>query len=259
MKRRSTYYTSFNKSLASSDCNRQRYLVLATSGTINYDGRYNWRDVRVIGELKESVSKKNSQEISNFCRNARENFTNQLTRLFLHGFILRGSIIKLWVFGRSGPYGCEIIDALEDPDRFIKVIVGYTMMSDAEVGLDTFIGKGNIGRWIMLKGEGKTKEEKLYVEDQPIALQRAIVCGGTTLYRAMRQKANCWELVVKFSWRSNKRQAEEELLQLAKERQVWGVAEMFGYLDLSSVVDLCQGQKFGKARSFKPRPSGSLN
>lgn len=48
-------------------------------------------------------------------------------------------------------------------------------------------------------------------------------------------------------------------MQLAKERQVWGVAELFGHRDLSSVADLRQGLKFGKLRSFKPRPNGSLN
>lgn len=56
------------------------------------------------------------------------------------------------------------------------------MMSHAELGLDTFIEKDEIGRWIMFKEEGKTKEEKLYLEGQPIALQRAIVCRRTTCY-----------------------------------------------------------------------------
>jgi hypothetical protein len=36
--------------------------------------------------------------------------------------------------------------------------------------------------------------------------------------------AKDWEFAVKFSWWSDKRQAEGELLQLAKEREVWGIA-----------------------------------
>lgn len=79
--------------------------------------------------------------------------------------------MELWVFDRSGPYNCKRFDAHEYPDRFIKLIVGYTMMSHAELGFDTFIEKDEIGRWIMFKEEGKTKEEKLYLEGQPIALQ----------------------------------------------------------------------------------------
>lgn len=90
--------------------------------------------------------------------------------------------MELWVFDRSGPYNCKRFDAHEYPDRFIKLIVGYTMMSHAQLGLDTFIEKDEIGRWVMFKEEGKTKEEKLYLEGQPIALQRAIVCRRTTCY-----------------------------------------------------------------------------
>lgn len=106
----------------------------------------------------------------------------------------------------------------------------------------------------MFQGEGETTEERLYLEDQPIALQQAIVCRGTTCYRAKRQTGSRWELVVKFSWRSDKRRAEGELLQLAKKRHIWGVAELFGHQDLSSVADLREGLKFGEPRSFHRYP-----
>lgn len=127
--------------------------------------------VPVIGELKESVSRNFPQEVADFCRHAREVFKNQPTRLFLHGFVLRGSIMELWICDRSGPYSCERFDAHKDPDRFIKVIVGYTMVSEDGLGLDTFIKQDKIGKWIMFQGEGKTRETRLYLEDQPIALQ----------------------------------------------------------------------------------------
>ena len=39
-----------------------------------------------------------------------------------------------------------------------------------ELGLDTFIKQDKIGKWIMFRGEGKTTEERLYLEDQAIAL-----------------------------------------------------------------------------------------
>jgi len=81
-------------------------------------------DVWVIGKLKESVSKNYLDEFAKFCGHAREVFTSQPTRLFLHGFVIRGSIVELWVFDRSGPYSCEKFDLHKDPDRFIKVIIG---------------------------------------------------------------------------------------------------------------------------------------
>ncbi len=260
VERRSTYYTSFNKPLEGFGGNRQPDLFLAPLNIEKCNERYHWRDVQVIGELKESVSKNSLQEIAQFCGYAREVFTNQPTRLFLHGFVLRGSIMELWVCDRSGPYSCERFDVHKDPVRFIKVIVAYTMMSDDDLGLNTFIkGDKKFGRWIMFKGDGNTKQERLELEDQPIAFQRAIVCRGTTCYRAKRHGASRWDFVIKFSWRSNKRRAEGDLLQLAQRRNVWGVAKLFGHQDLISVSQLRKGLQFGMPRSFPSVSSGSIN
>lgn len=256
--RRSKYYTSFNKRLDISGCNRLLDLFLAPRDLSMCQGRYSWRDVRVIGKFKESFSDRNQLEIAEFCGYARDVFISQPTRLFLHGFFLRGSIMELWVFDRSGPYICKSFDAHKHPNRFIKVILAYTMMSDEELGLNMFIKEDDIGKWIMIKGEGQAKEERLDLDDQPIAFQRAIVCGGTTCYRARRQGVSRWEFVVKFSWRSDKRPAEGELLKLAKEKQVWGIAQIFGHQDLTSVERLRQGLQFGKPRSFQSVSIGSL-
>lgn len=196
---RNQYYTSFNRPLQGSGCNRQPDIFLAPRNTCKFQRRYYWRDVRVVGELKESVSSKNRLEVAQFCGYAREVFTSQPTRLFLHGFILRGSIMELWICDRSGPYSCGRFDAHKDPARFIKVMLAYTMMSDEELGLNMFIKEDDVGKWIMIKGEGQAKEERLDLEDHPIAFQQAIVCRGTTCYRAKRQGLSRAEFVVKFS------------------------------------------------------------
>ncbi|KAI9770216.1 MAG: hypothetical protein M1839_003244 [Geoglossum umbratile] len=235
---RSMYYTSYKKSLNGSDCDRQPDLFLAPSGTTKCNGRYNWLDVRVIGELKESISKNYPKDVY------KSTYAPISTWL-----VIRGSMVELWVFDRSGPYSCGKFDLHEGPDRFIKVMAGYTMMSDEELGLNTYI---------MFKGRGETKEQRLYLEEEPIAFQRAIVCRGTTCYRARRPGAKDWEFVVKFSWRLDKRRAEGELLQLAKERGVWGVARLFGCQDLTSIAELRQGLQFGKPRTF-PSASGSFS
>ncbi|KAI9765252.1 MAG: hypothetical protein M1839_005599 [Geoglossum umbratile] len=253
------YYTSYKQSLNGSDYDRQLDLFLAPSDTPQYNGKYNWEDVRVIGELKESISKNYPDELAKFSGHAREVFTSQPTRRFLHGFVIRGSIVELWVFDRSGPYSCEKFNLHKNPDRFIKVMAGYTMMSNEELGLNTYIKEDEHGKDIMFKVEGKTKEEKLYLEDEPIALQHAIVCSGTTCYRAKRLGVENWEFMVKFSWRSDKRRAEGELLRLAKERGVRGVARLFGYQDLDSITNLRQGLQFGKPRWFSSATSGSIN
>jgi hypothetical protein len=125
--------------------------------------------------------------------------------------------------------------------------------------LNTYIKEDTHGKYMMFKAESEMEEGKLYLEDEPIAFQHAIVCRGTTCYRAKRLGAEDWAFVVKFSWRSDKRRAEGELLQLAKERGVWGVARLFGYQDLDSIANLRKGLQFGKPQTFRSSTSGSIS
>ena len=77
--------------------------------------------------------------------------------------------MELWVFDRSGPYSAAKFDIHKDPSRFIKIIAGYSIISNEELGINTFIKKDKIGKHIMIKGDDEIKEEKLYLEDKPIA------------------------------------------------------------------------------------------
>ena len=55
------------------------------------------------------------------------------------GFTICRSLMRLWLFDRSGPYNSEKFDIHKEPERFVKVLAGYALMSDAELGLNTFI------------------------------------------------------------------------------------------------------------------------
>jgi hypothetical protein len=159
-------------------------------------------------------------------------------------------MIELWVFDRSGLYSCKEFDIHKDPHRFIRVMAAYTFMNNKELGMDTYIKMDKIGKYIMFKGEDQTKRERLYLEDELIASPQAIVCRGTTCYRAKRMNSN-YEFVVKFSWRTEERTAEGTLLKLAKDRNVWGVARLFGHKDLRKTNDLRDGMTFGKPQKFR--------
>ncbi|KAF1997507.1 hypothetical protein P154DRAFT_524707 [Amniculicola lignicola CBS 123094] len=256
---RGMFYESPDLPLAGSDCKRKPDLFLAPLSASKHNDKYDWADIRVIGELKQSeIRGKYTEELLNFSGHAREVFAAQPTRRFLHGFIIRGSSMELWVFDRSGPYGSEKFNIHEDPRRFIKIMFGYTRMGGGELGVNTYIQEDENGNYIVLQEEGKEKE-RLYLEDKPIAFQRAIVCRGTACYRAKKRESERWEYVVKFAWRSDKRRAEGELLKLAKERNVWGVAKLISHRDLETIADMRRELEFRKPQKFRSARRDSIN
>jgi len=59
--------------------------------------------------------------------------------------------MRLWVFDRSGPYNSEKFNIHKEPERFVKVLAGYAIMSDAELGLNTFIKRDRNGKYIITR------------------------------------------------------------------------------------------------------------
>jgi hypothetical protein len=59
--------------------------------------------------------------------------------------------MRLWVFDRSGPYNSEKFDIHKESERFVKVLAGYALMSDAELGLKTFIKRDGNGKYIVTR------------------------------------------------------------------------------------------------------------
>lgn len=103
----------------------------------------------MIGELRES-DKEWKVKLLQLGRYMRDVFAIQLTRRFVHGFTLLGSIMELWIFDRSGPYSSGVFDIHKEPEKSIRAIAGNTMMSDKELGLDTFTDLDEKYRSIMI-------------------------------------------------------------------------------------------------------------
>jgi hypothetical protein len=186
---------------------------------------------------------------------AREVFGSQPDRRFVPGFTICGSVMRLWVFDRSSSYSSEKFDIHEEPERFVKVIASYALMTDAELGLNTFIKRDGNDKYIIARGV------KIYLEDKPIASTKAIVCRGTTCYRGRRVGSTEWEYVVKFAWPSDKRQREGRLLKLAKERGVTGIAVWFNHEQVTSdghpdtIANLRRAMEFGEPRELSTKAS----
>ncbi|EEH34453.2 hypothetical protein PAAG_05502 [Paracoccidioides lutzii Pb01] len=236
---RGTFYSTVSKAdLTSSKAERQVYLLRARGGSPSRN-KHDWRDVLVIS------------------RCVREVFVAQPTRWFVHAFTVCGTKMEAWVFDCSGPYSSGVIDVYEDSRWFFQVLVGYTMMSDEELGLDTFIAGDEGGnKSITIKRPGNSEGKKVRLGEM-LSCQCAIMCHGTTCFLANDGQV---EGVVKFSWVSDKRWPEAELLKLAGQRNVQGVARIIGHGAITSISDMPCGLTFNdKCHNFKSAPPSTAS
>ncbi|EGC46848.1 serine/threonine protein kinase Sgk2 [Histoplasma capsulatum var. duboisii H88] len=256
---RGTYYTTASKAdLTGSQAERQVDLLLRARGGTPSRNKHDWRDILVVGELKKSTEEiKTKGTLLQMSRYVREVFTAQPTRRFVHAFAVCGTKMEAWVFDRSGPYSSGVIDVYEDSRRFFQVLVGYTMMSDEELGLDIFIARDEGGnKSITVKGPGNSEEKVLRLGEM-LSFQRAIVCRGTTCFLANDGQV---EGVAKFSWVSDKRRPEAELLELAGQRNVQGVARIIGHSTITNIADMRRDMAFDDRRhDFKSAPPSTTS
>ncbi|KAL9125176.1 MAG: hypothetical protein Q9217_005580 [Psora testacea] len=248
---RGVYYTSeSSKDLTGAEARRQLDIFIKrksnASGTV-----HNWKDVQVIGEHQKSNSKDFKSLLLQLGRYMRDVFTAQPTRRFIHGFFLSGTTMELWVVDRSGPYSSGEFDIHKEPEQFIRALAGYAMMSDEELGLDTFVERDGEDQFIAITEDVNGKERRLQLEPVPIAYQRAIVCRGTSCFRARSPGSKGLQYVTKFSWVSDKRRPEADLLRLAREKGVKGVAKLFAYHYITSITDMREGLTFGQPYAFR--------
>ena len=241
------YTTSATTELVGAEARRQLdFFVKRRTDAV--DTSHDWKDVRVIGEHRVS-QKEWKRKFLQIGRYVRDVFSVQPTRRFVHAFTLLGATMELWVFDRSGPYSSGPFDIHDEPEKFIRALVGYALMSDDELGLDSFIEHDSQDNSITIQEDLTGKDVKIQLEQQPMVIHRAIVCRGTTCFRSKDGKK-----VVKLSWPSDLRPPEAEHLRRARDRGVTGVATLFGHHDITSIEELRDSLIFPPPHRFRKTP-----
>lgn len=110
------------------------------------DGERDWSTVLVIGEHKQNPNKdrfvkKKPVQLAGY---TREVFGSQLEQRLVLGFTICGSVAT-----RSNLYNSEQLDIKKEPKKFIRVIAEHTLMTDAELGSNTFIKRDRTGKYIV--------------------------------------------------------------------------------------------------------------
>ncbi|GJD04212.1 hypothetical protein ColKHC_13037 [Colletotrichum higginsianum] len=205
-------------------------LTMPTSPAANVPTK--WDQVQVVGQFYRHSCVCYQDGLLRLCQSAQQVFASQPTRLFLHGFYIRGSLIELWAFDRSGLYCSDVFDVQEDFIQFFSILVSYQWMTDQDLGKSDLIEADEGGSYIVLDSEAMPSLGKLYLEGQPIASRESVVGTGTTCYRARMPDSNRWDYVLKFKWRWARQRPEDELLKLVQERRVWGAISLDYYKEL---------------------------
>ena len=229
------------------------HLFLTRSAMLNPSTKIAWRDVQAIGHLclDDSINYQNG--LLRLCEHAQKVFMSQPTRHYLHGLYVRKSLVEAWIFDRSGIYCCQAFNWQEEFVRFSSLVLNYRFMTDKNLGISDIIKSSEAGSYITLDNASVPFLQKLYLEDQTIALSEDIVGEGTTCYRAKKLGSQRWDFVVKFKWRPASKRPEEELLQLAKEKNAWGVVSLDYSKAIDSTANLRRGFQFGPYRRFLTR------
>lgn len=252
---RASYFRSSGNRRVIGEAQRQLDLFVKAKATAAHK-QHDWKDVLVVGELKKSDQKGKGLwlQVGSAVRHV---FTHQPTRRFVHAFTLTGSEMETWVFDRSGPFSGATFDIHHEPEKFIQVFCSYLMMNEKELGLDTFTKRKDNKLFITIPTEthGKTRKRKFEMEPEPIAIQRAIVCRGTSCFLAKIVGAAECDTVLKFSWTSSLRKPEADLLNKAYERGVKGIAKVVGYQEeITSIKSLRADLTFSTPHKFRPVP-----
>jgi len=207
----------------------------AVSGSTRVFGEYHHNDAPVMAE--------DDSDFLRFCERAREVFETQSARKFLHAFLVCGTTLELWVFDRSGAYSSDMLDLAQKPHLLMQTLANYTMMSDEEVGLNTFVKRLEPGSDSYVTFN---QHDKLHLRPGIIAAKSYIIGLGTTCYAASESTTGEPNFVVKFSWRKDEAPAELRVLKRASERNVWGIIRLLGHQDLGSIADLRHGLQFSQ-------------
>ncbi|KAL9123118.1 MAG: hypothetical protein Q9187_000331 [Circinaria calcarea] len=250
------YSTTSPKDLVGAEAQRQIDLFIKRKDGQPPDAAHDWKNVEVIGELK-AFNKERKGTLLQIGRYVRDVFSCQPTRRYVHAFTICGHQMEIWVFDRSGCYSPKSFDIYKEPELFIQVIAGYTMMNEEELGLDTYTEQNGDDRFIYIEQDRSGGRKRLQLNSNPITRQRAIVCRGTSCYLTKPSEPADWNYVAKFSWTSDKRKPEADLLRLAHERGVEGIAKLIGHRDITSVDEMRSGLKFNNSYSFRNAPSAA--
>ncbi|KAA8902846.1 hypothetical protein FN846DRAFT_920128 [Sphaerosporella brunnea] len=233
--------------------------------------QYDWRCIRIVGELKANPDESDSDStLAQLANYVREMFNAQPSRRWVHVFTLCGANLRAWLFDRSGATASRLIDINAEPVLFLRVVCGYALMDATAVGFDPSIKWARNGvedtydpsvaaaapsamphpyLYAPLRSDDvQSGPVKLEIDPNPLFNRRSIVTRGSVCWKARRisdppgvatrsavKSAQSWPYVVKDQWRAAERQSECDIIssmqRCSSDRQEVGLPHYNWYGD----------------------------
>lgn len=179
-----------------------------------------WADVTALGLLHQGTQQQGILQLSRYARSV---FYRQPSRVYLHGFLVWGQRAQLWLFDRSGIYGSSQRTVRGPDDPYLLAMVGCM-----------FITKGDWGMSPVVHRNGKHDNNHaadIFVLCSKIfeRVSANLVGDGLTVHTARRADDSDERYAVKFKWSAASESNEINMLNLLKDRNVWGVIRLESY------------------------------
>lgn len=185
----------------------QRFMEAIDRGSIT------WKDILAVMEIKSNKDQQAAAD-KQVARYAQNIFNAQPGRRFVIALTVVESKVTLWIFDRSGAISCEPFDIHEEPEKFLRIILGTFYFDMEQLGYDhTVYNKPESGDDLFIKVAGvEYKVNCIYHEP-------GIKGRGTVCYRGENQTDSS-VVVIKDSWVDvSRRETEVEILEQLNKRE----------------------------------------
>ena len=126
-----------------------------------------WSEILVTGELKSNPDQDGYEKAwVDLATYAREGLPHTRPEILCWVFTLCGSRMRLWHFDRSGACGSSSFDINQDGLAFIRVMLGYYLMTDEQLGLDPTIQGPEGKRYVEISRDSQVERLVLTEIDQ---------------------------------------------------------------------------------------------
>lgn len=211
---------------------------------------HDWKEVLVVGKLTQGRAGEYSEasDVLWLAGFVREVFYTQPGRSFVHGFLLRGDVMRAFRFNRAGGIGSEAFSINNQPEMFLRLDLPYATMGREDIGLDPEYP--DVTEVRIPEGGKRT----IYIGKTPIFRRLAISSRASTCWMGTYDANRAgYNLVVKEKWKVMGQKPEGELLAAAK--GVFGVAAYDSHED---VLD-SSGEPFDIMGSVRRGIMGALH